>query len=170
MVEKARGQFREFLHGRGLRFTRERQAVLDEVLAQGGHFQIQHLCQRMARHEPRVSKATVYRTVALLVQCGLVREVIAGERRTNYETIYARRHHDHLICLRCGKIIEFVNNQIESLQDEVCQHYGFQAKGHSLEIRGLCKACQIELAREAEEWERTSSRTRRIHGSSGSRS
>ena len=134
-------RFRRFLRSKGLRFTSERERVLEEASSVHEHFEAEDLLFRMRQHGHRVSKATVYRTLTLLVQCGLLREVIFGERHSHYEHILGHRHHDHLICLKCGKIIEFTDETIEQLQQKICERYQFDPLQHRLEIRGTCEQC-----------------------------
>ncbi len=90
----------------------------------------------------RASKATVYRCLGLLVGKGIVRRVrLAEEGGWKYERVAAGDHHDHIVCLGCGKVIEFRNDEIERLQEEVCRRYGFKAAGHRMRIAGYCREC-----------------------------
>ena len=134
-------RFRTFLKSEGFRFTAEREKVLEEACSIHQHFEAEDLLFRMRQHGLRVSKATVYRTLTLLVQCGLLREVIFGERHSHYEHVLGHRHHDHLICLRCGKIIEFTDETMEKLQQKICEQYRFESLRHKLEITGTCEQC-----------------------------
>lgn len=134
-------KFKHYLQSRGLKFTPERQAILNCVFASDRHFEAEDLLIDMRQHDRRVSKATIYRTLALLVNGGLLREVIFGEKHAHYEHVHDHEHHDHLVCSRCGKIIEFTDERIEKLQDEVCDKHKFNAKTHRLQITGLCKDC-----------------------------
>ena len=137
--------FRRFLRSKGLRFTSEREKVLEEAFSVHNHFEAEDLLFRMRERGHRVSKATVYRTLTLLVQCGLLREVIFGERHSHYEHVLGHRHHDHLICLRCGKIIEFTADAIEQLQQKICEQYNFEPLRHRLEITGTCEQCARQV-------------------------
>lgn len=134
-------KFKHYLQSRGLKFTPERQAILNCVFASDRHFEAEDLLIDMRQHDLRVSKATIYRTLALLVKGGLLREVIFGEKHAHYEHVHDHEHHDHLVCSGCGKIIEFTDERIEKLQDEVCDKHKFNAKTHRLQITGLCKDC-----------------------------
>jgi Fur family ferric uptake transcriptional regulator len=87
-----------------------------------------------------VSRATVYRTVGILKEMGLINEVIKFSNKTIYE-VSLKQHHDHLICTKCGKIIEFSEEEIEKLQDKICKEYNFKPETHRLEIFGTCKKC-----------------------------
>jgi len=141
-VQSAEVQFADYLTRHGLKLTRERRLVLDEVFRQNDHFQADELLFRMQKKNVRVSKATLYRTLALLVRAGLLREEVFGERHSHYEHILGQQHHDHLVCLACGRIEEFRNDEIEQAQDEICAQHGFQPTGHRMEIHGYCRECR----------------------------
>jgi Fur family ferric uptake transcriptional regulator len=98
----------------------------------------------------KISRATVYRTLELLTDCGLVGRVRLNEEKYRYERLHKGEHHDHMICTSCGRIIEFVDPRIEKLQDAVCEKYGFVPTSHSHQIRGLCSSCQKKGARAAQ--------------------
>jgi len=134
-------RFQDHLRRRGLRLTRERRAVLREIEDLNGHFEPEQLLVRLREKGIPVSRASVYRTLPLLLDCGLIEEAVYKDRKTRYEKCQGRDHHDHLICTSCGKIIEFLSEPIESLQDEICRGHGFSPVSHTLEIRGLCDSC-----------------------------
>jgi len=133
--------FKKYLASKNLKFTTERQVILDRVFADHKHFEADELLVDLRLNDLKVSKATIYRTLALLVQSGLLREVIFGERHAHYEHVYGHEHHDHLVCNNCDKIIEFTEHRIEKLQEEVCKKYKFKAESHRLQIQGLCENC-----------------------------
>jgi len=133
--------FKEYLTSRKLKFTAERQAILDRVFENHKHFEADELLVDLRLNDMKISKATIYRTLALLVKSGLLREVIFGERHAHYEHVYGHEHHDHLVCNNCGKIIEFTEHRIEKLQDEVCRKNKFKTDSHRLQIQGLCEDC-----------------------------
>ena len=134
--------FREYLESKKLKFTIERQKILDRVFANHKHFEADELLVDLRQNKLKISKATIYRTLSLLVKSGLLREVIFGERHAHYEQVYGYEHHDHLVCNTCGKIIEFVENRIEKLQDEVCKENNFEPESHRLQIQGFCEDCR----------------------------
>ena len=140
-MESSEEKFKRFLQSKGLKFTPERQVILDSVFECEKHFEAEELLIDMRMQDIRVSKATIYRTLALLVQGGLLREVIFGEKHAHYEHIHDHEHHDHLVCSGCGDIIEFTDERIERLQDEVCKKHKFRAETHRLQISGLCNDC-----------------------------
>lgn len=128
-------------HGK-LRATPERFAVLDAVLQSQGHFDAEGLYYRMISNGTKVSKATVYNTLDLLQQCGLVSKYRFAEMTTRYEKTFDRPSHHHLICLECGDIIEFVNDKLNRIQDDVCHDKGFLPQSSSLQIFGRCSRCR----------------------------
>ncbi len=134
-------KFKEFLVAKKFKFTAERQAVLNRVFANHKHFEADELLVDLRLNDLKISKATIYRTLALLVESGLLREVISGERHAHYEHVYGHEHHDHMVCNICGKIIEFVDYRIEKLQEEVCKKNNFIADSHRLQIHGTCEDC-----------------------------
>ena len=134
--------FRQFLSQEGLRWTPEREAILEAVFSLHRHFDADHLYDLLRQQKHRVSRATIYRTLDLLVKSGLVADIDFDDGRTSFEHVYGHEHHDHLICVRCGRATEFEEPRIERLQDQVCRQLGFRAERHSLRIFGVCKQCQ----------------------------
>jgi Fur family ferric uptake transcriptional regulator len=126
--------------GKG-RATSSRYAVLDEVLRTQGHFDVESLYYRLITSGVKVSKATVYNTLDLLKECGLVSKYRFAENTSRYEKAFGRPHHHHLICLKCGDIIEFVNDRLERIQDDVCRDKKFEPQSSSLQIFGTCAKC-----------------------------
>jgi Fur family ferric uptake transcriptional regulator len=140
---KKLAQFDGYLLDRGLKSTRERQSIAREVLAISEHFDPEFLQSRLRRRGTRVSRATIYRTLEHLINSGLVRKTSLDlEHKTAfYENTLARRHHEHMICVGCGAVIEFTSDQIESLQDEICDRHRFKPVRHSHQILGYCRKC-----------------------------
>jgi Fur family ferric uptake transcriptional regulator len=134
-------QFRQYLAGRGLTLTQDRKAILDRIYAHHEHFEAKALLLSLRASGHHISKATLYRTLALLVESGLLAQVSFGERHGHYEHILGHRHHDHLLCTRCGKVIEFTSLAIERLQGKVCREHRFIATGHRMRIFGYCYDC-----------------------------
>ncbi len=135
-------RFEEYLRKNNLRMTPERRAVLEVVLGREGHFDAEELLEFLRRKHKRVSRATLYRTLEHLRGAGLVKMHRFGRGQALFERIYGRQHHDHMVCDRCGKVIEFVNGEIERLQDEVCALHGFRSTNHVMQIFGICAECQ----------------------------
>ena len=135
-------KFREYLATQGLRMTRERSIIVDEVFSSHEHFDAEQLVQRLTEHSPRrVSRSTIYRSLKQLEEAGLIRKIARQEDRDLYEHDYGYPQHDHLICNRCSKLIEFHNEQISEILQQVARAYGFRMEGHRLEVSGLCDTC-----------------------------
>lgn len=130
------------LERRGLKHSRQRELVAEVFFEAGGHLPVEALIQRVRLADPRVSVATVYRTMKLLAECGLAvpRQFEGGQ--TRYEPAVGRAHHDHLICTACGEIVEFANDRIEALQARVAARHGFEVDTHKLELYGRCARCR----------------------------
>jgi len=134
-------QIEESLSSKGFKITKQRKQILDFILKTKGHFEIEDLVYKMKKKNKDVSRATIYRTISLLKELGFVEEVIKYDNKTIYE-IAGKGHHDHLICIKCGKIIEFEDKNIEKLQNKICKKYNFKPIYHRLEIFGICEECQ----------------------------
>lgn len=135
-------RFEEFLRTRTLKLTSQRRRIFDRAFGTHEHFSAETLYAWL-RDEPgeRVSRATVYRTLALLVEGNFVESLDAGRGELVYEHVLGHAHHDHMVCLTCGKIEEFHDERIEQLQIEACRKKGFQLESHDLRLRGYCRAC-----------------------------
>ena len=135
-------RFERFLRSRQLKLTGERQELVAEVFAQAQHFDADQLHMALKQQGKAISRATVYRTLDLLVQCGLVRKSSFGDQHAHYEPVRSDEHRDHLICMNCHGIIEFFRPDLEHLQDAICSEHAFKPLHHSLQIFGLCKVCR----------------------------
>lgn len=135
-------RFEAFLRAHQLKHTEERRALLDAVLGWEHHFDADELHMGLKKQGQDISRATVYRTLDLLIQCGLVRKQSFGDQHAHYEAVREDEHHDHLICLSCNRITEFFRPDLEALQDAICEGHGFKPLHHSLQIFGLCSACK----------------------------
>lgn len=138
----AAGAFRSYLASQKLKMTSERRIILDEVLSTPEHFGADELHLRFVSRKLRMSRATIYRTLEHLVKSGLVRRVYLDQKKAFFEPVLGRRHHEHMICLSCSKVIEFSDDPLERRQDKVCREHGFKAMRHALRIVGLCRECQ----------------------------
>lgn len=143
VVKKAKKKiFREFIAEKGLKSTRQRDIILDAFLSSERHMSIEELYLKLRSKHPSIGYATVYRTLKLFAESGIAREIQFGDGQTRYEHTGEGEHHDHLVCKRCGSIIEFENAAIEKLQDEIASSYGFLIQHHKLELYGLCAKCR----------------------------
>ena len=134
-------RFEIFLRSRKLKLTGERLAVLASIFQWESHFDAETLHAHLRTAGRDISRATVYRTLDLLVQSGLVRKNSLGASHANYEAAQDDEHHDHLICLNCSQVVEFYRPDIENLQEQICAAHGFKLVHHSLQIFGLCPGC-----------------------------
>ncbi len=136
-------KYREYLATKGLRLTRERSIIIEEVFATHEHFDAEQLIGRLAQRTDgtRVSRSTIYRSLLQLEEAGLIRKVARQDDRDVFEHDYGYPQHDHLICSKCGTLIEFQADAISHLLSEVASRHGFRMDGHRLEVTGLCDAC-----------------------------
>ncbi len=134
--------FQDFIAREGLKSTRQRTIILDLFLASPRHMSTEELYRKIRSKHPGIGYATVCRTLKLLSQSGIARELNFGDGQKRYENIAAGEHHDHLICTSCGEIAEFENETIERLQQSVAQSHGFTIGSHKLDLYGLCARCQ----------------------------
>ena len=146
-------RFETYLREHHLRLTPERESVLDVVLSREGHFDADSLLQfvRQRREGKRVSRATLYRTLEHLRAAGLVKMHRFGPGQALYEHVYNRRHHDHMVCDSCDRVVEFVSDEIERLQEDVCREQGFRASNHVMQIFGVCAECAAAEGEEAQQ-------------------
>lgn len=146
MEAREKRQFLEALRARGQRVTSERLELFDEIFAQHGHLDADQLFAALRARGSKISRATVYRNLELLVEFGFVKKQRLGDRRFLYEHFHRGQRHDHLVCTECGRVVEFVSPGIAALQAEILKAHGFSPTDHTLEIRGRCRACAEETA------------------------
>jgi len=142
MPKKVFDQLTEYLASRGLRSTSQRDAILDIFVEAGRHVSAEELYARVKKVHPGIGFATVYRTLKLFAEAGLAQERRFEDGYTRYEHTSPDAHHDHLICTKCGAIIEFENERIEALQQDVARKNHFSVLSHKLELYGLCAGCK----------------------------
>jgi Fur family ferric uptake transcriptional regulator len=140
--EKERAIFAEHIRDAGLRRTDQRDLILNIFLSTEEHVTSEDLYGLVHKIDPDVGLTTIYRTLKLLTEAGLAREVRFGDGKTYYEHHYNHEHHDHMICIECGMVIEFMSPEIEALQDLMASNFGFKPTHHSLRLWGLCANCQ----------------------------
>jgi len=131
--------FRKYLKDGKNRITPERFEVLDSAINYDGHFAADDLFLQMKNNKSRVSRATVYNTLELLVQCDLLNKRNFGDNMTRYESSLKKHSHDHLICMDCGRIVEFINKRIKTLPQDICNELGFNLESYSFNIFARCK-------------------------------
>ena len=138
-LDEVRSHFAAFLKARGLRKTPEREAILDALYATPDHIDADTLFARLQEAGVAVSRATVYNTLDVLIDCDLAVKHLFGSHQARYERAYAYWQHDHLICLDCGEILEFCDPRLQSIQDTVADIYGFEVARHALTVYGHCR-------------------------------
>ena len=134
--------FLEHLQKKGLKRTVQRDLILDVFLRTEAHLSSEDLYRLVKQEDPTVGQTTVYRTLKLLTEAELAREVRFGDGRAHYEHNYKHQHHDHMICSSCGRIIEFFSAELEAIQDAMAAKHKFEVQQHLLRIIGLCAQCQ----------------------------
>ena len=141
--ENPQRQWRDFVSEKGLHASKTRDAVVDIFLKTKDHIDLQSLFERARRSHPGVGFATVYRTMKLLEEAGIAHTRRFGNaKETLYEVAAGRSHHDHLICEQCGRIIEFLDPEVERLQDRIASKHGFTLSRHRHELYGVCPDCR----------------------------
>lgn len=138
----AKDVFRSYLEGRGLKWTRQREQIVDFFLAQERHFSAEELHDSLKGRRPAIGYTTVYRTLKLLAECGVARAAEFADGVCRFEHEYGHAHHDHLVCVRCGRFVEFTNSSMERLQDEIARQHGFASEWHRMQIYGRCRKCR----------------------------
>jgi Fur family transcriptional regulator, ferric uptake regulator len=134
------GLLRDHLAKHQLKLTRQREQILN-VFLRMEHITAEQMYRMLAKKDPHIGLATIYRTLNLFCEAGLAQARHFGTQ-TQYDNISHKGHHDHLICTDCGKIVEFENCDIERLQEEVARRNGFTIKTHKLELYGVCTNCR----------------------------
>ncbi len=134
--------FRKYLEDNHLKQTPHRALILETFIANEGHRSVEDIHRDVRERDPKVGYTTIYRTMKLLTDAGLAREVDLGDGMTRYEHLYNHKHHDHMICTECGRSIEFLNAEIEKLQDVASRKLGFKVLDHRLQIYGICRSCR----------------------------
>ena len=134
-------QFANLLKDRGLKFTYERKTIFEEVCHLKSHFDADSLYARFKSKGLRISRDTVYRTMPLLLESGVVQKSVGRGHRDFYEHS-SKGHHDHIVCVRCGKVIEFHCEEIEKLQEKICREHHFKLVFHDHRLFGACRNCQ----------------------------
>jgi Fur family ferric uptake transcriptional regulator len=134
--------FLKHIQRQGLKRTAQRDLILAVFLRTEGHVSGDDLYRLVHNEDSTVGQTTVYRTLKLLTDAGLAREVRFGDGRAHYEHHYKHPHHDHMICSECGKIIEFYSPELEAIQDAMAAKHKFELTSHLLRMIGLCTDCR----------------------------
>jgi Fur family ferric uptake transcriptional regulator len=141
-MQQEKTTFERYVRHRGLRMTPARRAVLEEIFSHHEHIDADRLHEAMARKGLAVSRATVYRNLDLLADCGLVRKYRLDRHRVLYEHIHAGMEHDHIVCRECGRVVEYLNTELRELQEEICRAHGFDPEDLTVQVVGCCLPCK----------------------------
>ena len=135
--------FEKYLKDKGLKITNQRLLVAEKIFSSHNHFTAEGLLDELKDNKDRISKATIYRILSIMVEAGLLEEHDFGKDYKYYEHIIGHEHHDHIICIQCGRIVEFIDEQIETLQRNAAAKNGFTITGHSLNIYASCQKFEV---------------------------
>ncbi|NPA94599.1 MAG: transcriptional repressor [Thermodesulfobacteria bacterium] len=141
--------FRDFLKRHGMRYTPERETIIKEIFATHEHFDVDSLYISMRQKGLRVSKASIYRLIPLLIQANLIEEVFFEKGQMHYEHTYGHEHHCHLRCQQCSKIEEFSDHRMAQIEEELTKRFNYKILRHRLEVIGLCSDCQKKAQAES---------------------
>ena len=141
MEQKVFEEFQSFLKSKGFKLTGERRTILDEIFATHEHINAEDLFLQLRKKKANVSRATVYRTLNLLVTSGLVQRISFGEKFAVYEHVFGHDQHDHLVCIKCGNIIEFSDSSLAKKYQAIADKEAFRPLAFRLQILGYCKKC-----------------------------
>jgi Fur family ferric uptake transcriptional regulator len=133
--------FRDYVKEKGLKDTAQREEILSFLLKAREHLSPEDIYESLRRRDPRLGRATVFRTLKLLEECGLASKVVFADGRSKYEPAHGRPHHDHMICVDCQQALEFESPEIEVLQAKEAARRGFQVLWHRHELFGRCRRC-----------------------------
>lgn len=142
-IEELKGELKKIVKQKGLKYTEQREIILQVLLNAPGHLSAEDVYNEVKINFPdsNIGIATVYRALSFLEEVHLVTSISFGTDGKKYET-NTKSHHDHLICISCGKIIEFVDEDIEKRQDKIAKENGFKIKNHVMQLFGICSDCQ----------------------------
>ena len=142
MEDELLDKFKSALKAENMKFTPQRLSVLSEMVNNKEHRECEEIYLALRAAGDNVSRATIYRTMDILVEHNFARKIDIGDGRARYETKINHPHHDHMICIECGQITEFMSEEIETLQDEVCDDYNFKLIRHIHQLFGICSKCR----------------------------
>ena len=136
-------KLKEVIKKKGLKYTKQREIILETILDSDRHLSAEDLYKLIQEKYPdeKIGIATVYRAVSFLEDSGLISSISLDKDTKKFETNF-KDHHDHLICIKCNKIVEFINEKIEKEQEKIAKQEGFKLLDHAMYLYGVCKDCQ----------------------------
>jgi len=141
--DEVREAFRKYLRHNGIKCTSARRKILDAVLDLEEHFEAEQVLYRLKERGWDVGKATIYRTLPLLVECGILKQVRFDVKQFHYEHDFGAGPHDHMVCRRCGRIVEFASEEVLELRSRIARRHHFHVVGHRFQLSGLCWECSV---------------------------
>jgi len=142
-MKEPKNIFKEYCNKNGMRYTPERVVIIEEIYRNDSHFDVDDLFLRIRNRYPKIklAKGSIYRNLPHLIKSGLIRESLSDEGRISYEHRLGHDHHDHMKCIKCGKIFEFYEKGIDKAQQKLCKKLKFEMVWHMHVINGYCKKC-----------------------------
>jgi len=140
--DEVRAAFKEYLREGGIKYTSARRVILDTVLEMHDHFEAEQVVYLLKDRGNNVGKATVYRTLPLLVDCGILKQVRFDVKQAHYEHDFGQKPHDHMVCGACGRIIEFDSDALIALRRKIGQRHHFHVTSHRIQLIGVCSECE----------------------------
>lgn len=134
--------FRDYLKKEGMLYSKQREQILDVFLKTEKHPTVNDIYDMVRKKNPKIGLATVYRTMELIYDAGLARKVGFGDGIKHYEHKYKHQRHYHMICLKCGKVIEVTSNKLEQIQKQLAKKHGFTISRATMRLFGICRKCQ----------------------------
>jgi len=141
-MKPAKTIFRQYLKNKGLLYSKQREQILDIFLKTENHPTIDDIYKLVRKKKPKIGLATVYRAMGVICDAGLAREADFGDGFRHFEHKYRHQHHDHLVCLKCGRVIEALSPEIEKLQQRLAKKHDFTPVRHRMQIFGTCRQCK----------------------------
>ena len=143
-MSKLKLQYQNYIKTNNFKSSKRRDFIFNFIIKKTGHFTIDDLYQKLLKIDHDIGIATIYRTIRLLVDCGILVEQTFGEKKGYFELISRQAsHHGHLICLECGKIVEFNCDFIDQFQNSLAKKHQFKINSHKFEVYGICKECSL---------------------------
>lgn len=146
-VARELGHVERHMRAKGYRWTVQRQLIARVALTNHSHFSADELLDLCRKEDAAVSRATVYRTLTMMEEAGFVEGLDTGDGGRKFEHVLGHEHHDHMVCTRCGRILEFVDEELEQRQELAARRHGFTITNHSLKLFGICKECGTRSGR-----------------------